>query len=237
MTFDITGLLIFLLAVLPGFVAQQSRYSIAPRSLRAKSALEETGEYVLDSAIVHGSLVLLFTLFLGVLSPETMAGFNRAMEANQAFTWAWEHRFLLLVYFVASIGVGFVLGLLRGVLALNQPIRNLLLSWSWFQWFLSKVGIQSFLQEEPVWYGVLRQSSAGESVFLQVKMKNSAGFYSGELKTYGILDDSERDKDFYLVNAYFRPTPDAQYVALQSDGVLLNFGDVESIEVIHRPRT
>lgn len=193
MTFDFTGFLIFLLAVLPGFVAQQSRYSIVPRSLRTKSALEETGEYVLDSAIVHGLLALLFLLALSLLSPESLANFNRDIETGQAFTWAWQHRLLVMAYFVASIGTGFVLGLFRGILALNQPIRNRLLSWSWLNWLLSNIGIRSFLQEEPVWYGALRQSTADELVFMQVKMKNNAGFYSGELKTYGILEDSERD--------------------------------------------
>lgn len=236
MTFDITGFLIFLLAVLPGFVAQQSRYSIVPRSLRSKSALEETGEYVVDSAIVHGTLLLLFGLILHIFSPLTLATLDQAVGSEQLASWTWNQRFLVLAYFGTSVGVGFFFGFIRGVFALNQPIRNRLVGWRWFRWVLNKLGIRSFLQEEPVWYGALRQGSCDELVFLQVKMRDKAGFYSGELKSYGILEDSERDKDFYLVNAFYKPEKDAEYVRLSSDGVLLNFGDVESIEVIKRSR-
>jgi len=32
-------------------------------------------------------------------------------------------------------------------------------------------------------------------------MKEGGGFYTGELKSYGIVSDSERNKDFLLVNA------------------------------------
>jgi len=32
-------------------------------------------------------------------------------------------------------------------------------------------------------------------------MKQGAGFYTGELKSYGIVSDSEPHKDFLLVNA------------------------------------
>ena len=33
------------------------------------------------------------------------------------------------------------------------------------------------------------------------QMKQGAGFYTGELKSYGIVSDSEPHKDFLLVNA------------------------------------
>jgi hypothetical protein len=64
MTFDVTGLLIFLLAIVPGFVAQQSRYSIIPRSLQEKSLVEETGDYVLNSVFIHLIVLSCFRIYL-----------------------------------------------------------------------------------------------------------------------------------------------------------------------------
>jgi len=49
MTFDITGLLIFLLGIVPGFLPNNPDLLLIPRSLRTKSVLEETGNYVLNS--------------------------------------------------------------------------------------------------------------------------------------------------------------------------------------------
>lgn len=62
-------------------------------------------------------------------------------------------------------------------------------------------------------------------------MKSGAGFYTGQLESYGILDDSEREKDFYLVRAHYKVSVQDKYQRLHGDGVLLNFGDVESIQV------
>jgi hypothetical protein len=69
MTFDVIGLLIFLLAIVPGFIAQQARSLLVPRSLRTKSVLEETGNYVFNSIVVHlvllGSSRVAFVVFHG----------------------------------------------------------------------------------------------------------------------------------------------------------------------------
>jgi hypothetical protein len=142
----------------------------------------------------------------------------------------------VLSYFVLSLIGGFFFGLLRGVLALNQPVRRKLGGFGWFSRLLENLGLYSFLQTDPVWYGVLRQASKDELTFVQVRMKGSGGSYSGELKSYGILEDSKREKDFYLVNVYFTKRDEDSYKRLDSDGVLLNFADVDSIEVTKRPR-
>jgi hypothetical protein len=95
----------------------------------------------------------------------------------------------------------------------------------------------SFLQEDPVWYGVLRQQSGGERTFVQVKMKGDGGFYTGKVKHFAILPDSEKQKDFYIVNAYHSKSDQEEYVRVDADGILLNSGDAESIEVIKRVRS
>ena len=88
------------------------------------------------------------------------------------------------------------------------------------------------MREEPVWYEVLRQRTRDELTFVQVRMKAAGGFYSGELKKFAIVDDSERQKDIYLVNVFYSKSEQDNYVPLDGDGVLLNFGDIEAIQVI-----
>jgi len=232
MTFDATGLLIFLLSIIPGFVAQQSRHSLSPRSLEQKTVLEETGEYVLNSVFVHLILATSFTIGLAVRNPIALASLNAAIQQRKLFEWAWDHRRLALAYFLMSLGVGFVVGIVRGVLALNQPVRKWLLGFRWFRAPLTTAGIHSFLQEEPVWYGVLRQTQKDEVTFVRAKMKAHGDVYTGEMKSFGIVGDSEREKDFFLINVYYATSPDVPFSQVVADGILLNFADVETLEVV-----
>ena len=94
---------------------------------------------------------------------------------------------------------------------------------------LVRFGVLAFLEEAPVWYEALRQKIRNERTFVEVKMKERAGFYTGELKS---VADSERNKDFLLVNAAYKKTEESAYVPMDVDGVLLNFADAESMAVI-----
>src|SRR5208337_759827 len=234
MTFDASGLLIFLLAIVPGFVAQQSRHSIVPRSVLPKTVLEETGEYVLNSVFIHVFLLLAFGLLLSLTNPSLVATLASSIEQKKLPYWAWQHHYLIILYYFVSLLTGILVGFLRGTLSLKQPVRNWLINSAWFGQLLFKVGIMSFLQEEPVWYGVLREERSGERTFVQVKLKGNGGFYTGELKYFAILPDSEREKDFYLVNAHYSRSQQDEYTPVDADGILLNSGDTESIEVIKR---
>jgi hypothetical protein len=69
-------------------------------------------------------------------------------------------------------------------------------------------------------------------VFLEVEMKNGLGTYSGKLKSYGILDDSVRSKDFYIEDVYFREKRSDPFSYMKCSGLLLNFEDVASIQVV-----
>ena len=234
MTFDVTGLLIFLLAIVPGFIAQQSRYSLIPRSLQEKSLVEETGDYVLNSVFIHLIVLSCFRIYLLLNDPGTLASGSLAVEQKKLLEWFWQHHYLVFTYYLTSLVVGFFLGFFRGVLALHQPFRKWVAGLAPIRWILTRFGVLSFLQEEPVWYGVLRQRSKDEITFVEIRMKEDRGFYAGELKSYGILRDSERNKDFYIINAYHKNSSTEEFTRLNADGVLLNFGDVESMQVIKR---
>jgi len=232
MGFDITSLTVFLLAVMPGFVAQQSRHSLVPRPLEPKTALEETGEYVLNSLFVHLFSLLVFRECLLIFHPQLILSLGEAIVNHDFVAWAYNHRYLSVAYLCSSIVAGFILGLFRGYLALIQPVRNNLAGYVWFRQILKGLRIPSFIEEGPVWYDVLKeQGEPGRFTFVQIRMKSGC-FYTGELQRYGVLKDSEKNKDLYLVNAYFRGSAGEQYQRLECKGVLLNFGDMEAVEVL-----
>ncbi len=232
MTFDVTGLLIFLLAIVPGFIAQQARSLFVPRSLRTKSVLEETGNYALNSILVHLILLGSFRLVLGVIRSTTPATLGVAMAQKQVGNWTWQHRYLIVSYYVASLLLGSILGLVRGFSERERLIGTWLADNRWLSPLLVRFGVLAFLQEAPVWYEALRQGSRNERTFVEVRMKENGGFYTGELKSYGIVSDSERNKDFLLVNASYKKTEEGKYIPMDADGVLLNFADAESVAVI-----
>ena len=62
-------------------------------------------------------------------------------------------------------------------------------------------------------------------------MKDQCGFYTGQLISYGILDDSVKSKDFYLEKVHFKQNLADGYTPVGCDGLLLNFEDVTSIQV------
>jgi hypothetical protein len=232
MTFDITGLLIFLLAVVPGFIAQQARSRLVPRSLRAQSVLEETGNYVFNSIVVHLILFASFRVALAVFHSATPASLSVAIVQKQLPGWAWEHRYLIAIYYVASLLLGFIFGVLRGIAEQDRQIGTWLAD-SWLvRPLLLRLGVRAFLEEAPVWYEALREKTRDERTFIEVKMKQDGGYYTGEHRSYGIVPDSEPNKDFLLVNAAYKKLESDIYLPTNTDGVLLNFADAESVSFI-----
>lgn len=237
MTFDVTGLLIFLLAIVPGFLAQQARALLVPRSLRTQSVLEETGNYVLNSILVHLLLLGAFRAGLALAHNPAPAALGMAIDQKQLGPWAWEYRYLIVFYLVASLALGFVIGVLRGIAERDRVIGTWLADIPWLSRLLVRLGVLTFLEEAPVWYEALKQKTRYERTFVEIRMKESKGFYTGELKSYGIVSDSERNKDFLLVNVAYKATEAGQYVRMDADGVLLNFADAESVAFIKERKT
>src|SRR5206468_368929 len=118
--------------------------------------------------------------------------------------YVWNYRMFLFGYFVSSILLGYCVGFFQGALTLNQPFRKWAVRKSVPRWFLRKLRVTGFLQEQPVWYFALKQSKGLKAIFVAVEMKNGSGFYTGQLISYGILDDWVKSKDFYLEKVYFK---------------------------------
>jgi hypothetical protein len=171
MTFDVTGLLIFLLAIVPGFLAQQARSFLVRCSLRTKSILEETGNYVLNSILVHLLLLGSFRLVLGIVRSPAPSTLGVAMAQKQLASWARQHRYLIVFYYIASLLLGSVFGAIRGISERDRRMGTWLADNRWLSPLLVRFGVVAFLEEAPVWYEVLRQKTRNERTFVEVKMK------------------------------------------------------------------
>jgi len=231
MQFDITGFAIFLAFILPGFLAQKSSDSLVPRSLKPLSPASEIGEFVLSGIWVHALLLVVIRLFFAVFETEYFRLLTNEFTYGGLTRFLWHYRFFSFNYFICSLVVGYALGFLRGALILKQPIRRWAAANSLAKSALRGLGISGFLEDQPVWYFVLKQTRGLQAIFVDIAMKNGAGFYTGQVISYGILDDSVKSKDFYLEKVHFKQNRADQYVALNCDGLLLNFEDVVSVQV------
>jgi hypothetical protein len=110
MTFDVTGLLILLLAIVPWIPRPTSPLLFSPTFLRTKNVLEETGNYVLNSILVHLLLLGSFRLVLGIVRSPAPSTLGAAMAQKQLASWARQHRYLIVFYYIASLLLGSVLG-------------------------------------------------------------------------------------------------------------------------------
>src|SRR5580692_2101111 len=202
MQFDITGFLIFLAFVLPGFVAQKTRYSVVPRPLKPLPPVGEVGELVLTGVWVHvlllSGILLYFLFFQGTY----FAILSNTFYYGAFSSFLWSYRSLIFAYFVCSLVTGYCFGFIQGLLIIRQPIRNWVVGRRLPVRVLRRFGLTGFLQEEPVWYFALKQRTPETMVFLEIEMKNDVGTYTGKLKSYGILDDSVKSKDLYIEDVY-----------------------------------
>ena len=182
--------------------------------------------------MVHLVLLGSFRVAFVVFRSEAPATLGAAIAQKQLPDWAWQHRYLVLFYYFASMLLGCVLGTLRGVAEREGRIGAWLADNRFLRPLLLHLGVRAFLEEAPVWYEALREKTRDEHTFVQVKMKQDGGFYTGELKSYGIVSDSDPNKDFLLVNVSYKKQGNDAYVKLDADGLLLNFADAESISFI-----
>jgi len=231
MQFDVFSFAIFLAFFLPGLLAQKARDSIAPRSLKPHSAIMDAGEFVLAGVVVHAFLIIAIYVFSLFFARGYFAVMKSTLRCGHFYSLFWGSPRFVCAYFVVSLGVGYFVGGVQGWLILRQPVRNWVLSNATLSRLMLKLKVFGFLQEQPVWYFVFQQKEPRTQVFVEVEMSNNGGFYTGELQSYGIVDDSEENKDFYIVDVHYKAARPDDYVRLSCEGVLLNAKNVASLQV------
>lgn len=227
MEFSFVSLFVFVVFILPGFLAQRSKQAIFPRSLRPMGTLEEAGSLVFSSVLVHSLLCALLLVFTSVSCVLIQGG------PRGSALLLWHHPWRTLSYLWTALALGYFLGFIEGWLLLRQPVRTWLLD-EGLRPLLERIGVPALLDERPIWFDVLSRPPS-ETVFVEVALKHDAGYYTGELKTFAIVDDTERNKDFCLTEVHFKKQDNEPYSRVPCSNLLLNFEDVYSLRVSIQP--
>lgn len=239
-----------LLLVLPGFLAY--RFALARRAdptrrspLWQLAAMLEYSVYVhiVGIALVFGLLWFLANMF-GItshLSELPSKGPQEFLDSYFA-----EGVLLFAVYPVYVVFGAILMGaydvpnwaaavVVRGVTALTGKVRSIPV----LKWVRSP---RPVYPDEPIWYHALSVEKAIVSdapPLLLVRLK-SGDVYYGELASYPVLPDSQKEKDFLIKSARYYPKGDREQEYRLDDhpgggSVLLNTADVDSIEVYYQP--
>jgi hypothetical protein len=97
--------------------------------------------------VLLGSSRVAFVVFHGGIPASLGAAITQQLP-----DWFWQHRYLILFYYIASLLSGGVAerdARIGAWLADNRFLRPLLL----------RLGVRAFLEEAPVWYEVLREKA------------------------------------------------------------------------------
>lgn len=218
------GLLIFVAFFLPGFLAERSRQVIVPLPLRPTGTIKEAGALIFSSVLTHS----LLCIFLWIFTPTIHALLHAGRDGFA--TLLWQHPRASFSYLWIALVFGYFLGFLEGWLALRRPIRESLLQWKWFKKLLKMLGVPVLLNEQPVWFAVLKELSRS-IVYVEAVLKEDAGYYTGRLATYAILDDTDRNKDIFLTEAHFKKNEGDLYSEESYSKLLLNFQDINALRI------
>lgn len=218
------GLLIFVAFFLPGFLAERSRQVVVPLPLRPTGAIKEAGALIFSSVLIHSLLCMVLWVFTPAIQAILFAG-------RMGFTaLLWQHPQALFIYLWVALIFGYLFGFLEGWLALRTPIRVFILKWMWPKKLLGMLGVSVLLDERPVWFTVLQESPTS-IVYVEAVLKDGAGYYTGRLATYAILDDTNRNKDICLTEAHFKKNEGDLYAENSYSKLLLNFQDINALRI------
>jgi hypothetical protein len=224
------SLLIFLFCILPGAIAQRAKNSLVPPSLDTPTAVSEIGDYLLTSAWVHLPALLLFRTVLLWTNRAYLDKITSSLRSNGIDrVFLMDHWKLVFMYFLVVVIGGYFFGLVRGYQIHMKRIQRAL---------FKKLGLSVSLEDRTVWSLVMEGDRAEDyDTWVEAELKDDRGFYSGRIKTSPLVANSERNKDFYLRPASFKPNRNAQYEDLPNNaGVLLTFAEVISVRVIRLRR-
>ena len=239
-----------LLLVLPGFLAY--RFALARRAdptrrspLWQLAAMLEYSVYVhiVGIALIFG-VIWLLTIIFGINSHLS----ELPSKGPQEFLISYftEGVLLFTLYPVYVVFGAILMGaydlpnwvaaaVVRGVSALTGKIGSM----PGLKWVRSP---RPGYPEEPIWYhafSVEKGEFLNARPLLLVRMKRRDVYY-GELASYPVLPDSQKEKDFLIKSARYYPKGDREQEYRLDDhpgggAVLLNTADVDSTEVYYRP--
>ncbi len=239
MKFDVSTILLVIVAVIPGLFAQRTRNQLVPRSFAPQGASAELAELVALGVSTHGILAFLsaiILLLIGWLRKGNPDYFFSKFDSLIAGQWCSQHiveaSLIASGYVFVSFFFSHWLGFIYGVWRSNSPFTTkLLANATWLRkWF----GVTGLLGERPIIYEVLNPAldhGTTKSVFVEVEMKESLGFYSGQLSQFAIVKDDEPHKPIFLIDVWFKKERSDDYESVETDGIMIDLADAATLLV------
>jgi hypothetical protein len=244
---DFSTIVLIVLLVAPGLLARKSRDILVSKSFEDQGPTTEIGELVTLGLFPH--LLVLFTglvvlLASGLLFHRRPFRYISFLDSKTCEVWCRNHRVeaiaLFLLYVLVSLITGYLLGFLLGWLKLRHPIREWIFSKDRFRKMLVPLRIFSVLDESPISYEIFSRPSlaAGKEqiVFLELELRESAGFLTGEVEQYAIVRDEEPHKPVVLRDAWYRATKAEEYERLDSSRTLVDLSDALVVNVSYQDK-
>jgi hypothetical protein len=237
--FDVSTILLVIVAVIPGLFAQRTRNQLVPRSFAPQGASAELAELVALGVSTHGILVFLsatILLLVGWLRKGNSDYFFSKFDSLIAGQWCSQHiveaSLIASGYVFVSFFFSHWLGFIYGVWRSNSPFTTkLLANATWLRkWF----GVTGLLGERPIIYEVLNPAldhGTTKSVFVEIEMKEGLGFYSGQLSQFAIVKDDEPHKPIFLIDVWFKKERSDDYESVETDGIMIDLADAATLLV------
>jgi hypothetical protein len=249
MKIDATAIAILLFFVTPGYLTYWVRNHFVPRSLAARGATEEIAGFVVASALVH--------CLLGLFVSLGFALHGAFQNCDVLSDFQWINTVGLEPWWLAhpTNGIALAIGylLLSACLgaALGVPLALLSLRWKSSFWgslqtafhdngtWLRRHGIRGLIAEQPAIYTALRPTLAPDGsenlVIIEAELRDSKGFYIGQVASYSIARDEEPHKIVLVRNAQFSQDNLSEYGPIQPGTLLIDLADVLTLKISQVP--
>jgi len=225
MDINLTAILVLIGFVVPGLWAQRSRHLIAPKALDQIGATEELAQFVGAGLLIHLFLAAFCLLFFSRWCRGYAHDLNVDLRSGGLGQVILKHPWFTLCYLATSLLVGHFLGMVGGLVAVRQPIRRFLSR------RLARLRI-SLLIDRPLVFEVFHQERFSGITFLELEMKERAGFYTGQLAWYALVRDEEPHKPVYLERVFRRQDQSENYQPMDVDGIWFDLADALSVRIV-----
>jgi hypothetical protein len=246
MDIDLSKVVLIILAVLPGYLALRGSDRVIPRTQRKKGATEEVAEFLIFSVLAHSVvavLCILFWMLAGLLCKHSalffLHGWLQPAPAELLRKLGGIPAGYLAIYFFLALGIGWLLGLGRGLFDAWRPIeqvaRKLGILDTPIGHFWSKYVERFLITGRPIIYDALfpdlDEDGDPKQVFAEIVLKEHQGTITGRVASFSIANDEECHKLIYLEDVYQTKPGSSIYKKIDADGLLVDIADAITLQI------
>lgn len=198
----------------------------SPKSLDEIGATEELAQFVGAGLLIHLFLAPLYLLFFSRWNLSYAHDLHAGLAAHGVGQIILTHPWFSLCYLAISLIIAQLFGMAAGFLSLRQTIRK----------FLSRRLRIRFVMDRPLVFDFFYQGEFSGITFVELEMKEHAGFYTGQLAGFALVRDVEPHKPVYMQKVLYRAEERQQYTPIAADGVWFDLADALSVRLVRVPQ-